>query len=214
VRLVTWNCHHGTIEERVEQLKPLAPDLVTVQECRKPLRESESVLWSGDLAHKGVAVVACDPTMRIEPVNAGLCATALPVIVHSPTPFILLALWTQRAPTYEACALKAIRGCRAVEPDLPMVVMGDLNITAKAKAVRIIGEEFGLVSAYHAHHQVEPGREDHPTHFWLRRENAPWHIDFCFIPERWVEKVGKVLVGGFGEWRDSDHRPVTVDVEL
>jgi endonuclease/exonuclease/phosphatase family metal-dependent hydrolase len=92
--------------------------------------------------------------------------------------------------------------------------VGGLSITAKAEAVRIIGQEFELVSAYHAHHQVAAGAEPHPTHFWRWQQSAPWHIDFCFIPERWVAKVREVPVDGFEEWGDSDHRPVGVDLDL
>ena len=71
------------------------------------------------------------------------------------------------------------------------------------------------MSAYHAHHKVTPGEELHSTHFWRRWKTAPWHIDFCLIPEGWVPKVRDVQVGTFEEWRaESDHCPVTVSLDI
>ena len=75
------------------------------------------------------------------------------------------------------------------------VCMGDLNITAKSDAMRTLREEFGLVSTYHVHHKVMPGDEAHPTHDWRRWKTAPWHIDFCLVPEGWAPSVREVFVG-------------------
>jgi exodeoxyribonuclease III len=80
--------------------------------------------------------------------------------------------------------------------------------------VQTLREQFGIVSAYHAFHGVEHGEELHPTHYWRRDEDERWHIDFCFVPHSWAEKVQSVDVGGYAEWKDSDHRPLTVDVAV
>lgn len=79
---------------------------------------------------------------------------------------------------------------------------------------RVLRKEFGLVSAYHLRHGVEPGSEPHPTFYMNGKPDRPFHIDYCFIPERWAEKVKSVEVGSYSEWTDSDHRPVTVVLAL
>jgi exodeoxyribonuclease-3 len=213
MRLTTWNCHHGDVEQRLALLRPLAPDLITLQECRRPALPFSEVIWSGKREVQGIAVASRNPALRLERLNVDVAPTALPVIVHGPSPFLLLALWTH--PPYEEFTRSAHRICAAKGCALPMVVMGDLNITAKSDVIKTLQEEFGLVSAYHAHHRVVPGGERHPTHFWRRWNTAPWHIDFCLLPAMWVSKLRKVRVGSFEKWRaESDHCPVTVDLDI
>lgn len=34
LRLIAWNCNHGSLAERALLLQPLKPDIVFLQECR------------------------------------------------------------------------------------------------------------------------------------------------------------------------------------
>ena len=77
---------------------------------------------------------------------------------------------------------------------------------------RVLREEFGLVSAYHGFLGVEPGQEAHPTFYMNRKQDRPFHIDYCFIPDSWAERVVSVEVGSYSEWTASDHRPVTMNL--
>lgn len=213
MRLTTWNCHHGHVRDRLARLEPLAPDLVTLQECRRPQQRSSHVIWSGAADSKGIAVATLTPSIRLERLPTKIAPTALTVLVHAPAPFRVVALWA--VPPYEKFAVRALRACqRGAACDLPMVVMGDLNLTAKSEAVRIFYEELGLVSAYHAFHRVAPGEERDPTHFWRWQRTSPWHIDFCLVPKDWVAKIRDVKTGAFREWTDSDHRPVTITLDV
>src|SRR5437016_5111354 len=72
----------------------------------------------------------------------------------------------------------------------------------------------GLVSAYHAFHGVEHGREAHPTYYHLGKLHDPWHIDFCFVPASWASQIKTVHVGGPDEMITSDHRPVLVELSV
>jgi endonuclease/exonuclease/phosphatase family metal-dependent hydrolase len=55
----------------------------------------------------------------------------------------------------------------------------------------------------------------HPTYYHQRHSGDPWHIDFCFIPERWASKVVRVDVFDGEPWSAlSDHRPLVVDVDI
>jgi len=101
-----------------------------------------------------------------------------------------------------------------------MIVMGDFNSTpiiesqrrTSRELLRQLQDQFGLVSAYHSHLGIAHGREPHPTFFMNRQENRPFHIDYCFVPERWVVRIVSVEVGSFGEWPDSDHRPLMIEL--
>ena len=51
------------------------------------------------------------------------------------------------------------------------------------------------------------------SHYWLWKEANPFHIDYCFVPEAWVDLLTVVEVGSFADWLQSDHRPLTVDID-
>ena len=79
---------------------------------------------------------------------------------------------------------------------------------------RILKEEFGLLSVYHTFFGIEPGCEPHPTFYMHRTQDRPFHIDYCFIPESWAERIMSVEVGSYSDWTTSDHRPLTVELAL
>ncbi|HQP39299.1 MAG TPA: hypothetical protein PLI95_29150, partial [Polyangiaceae bacterium] len=57
--------------------------------------------------------------------------------------------------------------------------------------------------------------EIRPTRFHKGDESQPWHIDYCFIPPSWQDRIRQVEVGDFASWQGvSDHRPVVVDLDV
>jgi endonuclease/exonuclease/phosphatase family metal-dependent hydrolase len=110
--------------------------------------------------------------------------------------------------------------CRNLDGEL--VLMGDFNSTPALtgtlgrheRLVARIESEFGLVSAYHAKCGEARGRESAAT-LWRGKTNPkPFHIDYCFVPAGWVPRIRCIEVGTYADWRDSDHRPLMVDVDL
>jgi endonuclease/exonuclease/phosphatase family metal-dependent hydrolase len=76
-----------------------------------------------------------------------------------------------------------------------------------------VRQEFGVMSAYHAATGEPHGQETRPTHYWRWRQSAPFHLDYCHLPESWVRGITQVAGGSYEHWADaSDHRPLTVDV--
>ncbi len=73
-------------------------------------------------------------------------------------------------------------------------------------------EEFGLVSAWHA---FKPGAPEPSTLYFRWKKEQGFHIDYCFIPKRWVPLIKDVSVPEFGgrAWR-SDHRPMIVEIDV
>ena len=57
-RLVTWNCCRGPYLKNVALLEVLAPDIVVLQECAKPVAETDQCLWFGDNPRQGIAILA------------------------------------------------------------------------------------------------------------------------------------------------------------
>jgi hypothetical protein len=99
------------------------------------------------------------------------------------------------------------------------VLMGDFNNNAtysKGKPWRELEERLrplGLVSAYHEHFGEAFGQETRPTHYYRRKQDSRWHVDYCFLPASWIPRIQGVEVGTFEDWSGvSDHVPLIVDV--
>ncbi len=75
--------------------------------------------------------------------------------------------------------------------------------------------ELGLVSAYHAHHRLGHGQEQHPTYFHRFKADDAWHIDYCFVSRSLLPQVTQVDVTADESWATrSDHRPLSVTLPL
>jgi Endonuclease/Exonuclease/phosphatase family. len=143
--------------------------------------------------------------------------------VQGPVTFTAVAVWAQPEPTYSEALRRAVAIYRDLLLSGPCVVLGDLNSSVAwdnrhgrsdhRELERQLREEFGLVSAYHVATGEQPGEESRPTHFWRWHEEAPFHLDYCYLPEQWLAGLISVTVGTYEEWADaSDHRPLTVEV--
>lgn len=72
-------------------------------------------------------------------------------------------------------------------------------------------EQKNLLSAYHAFFSEEHAEETRPTHYFWHRKSRPFHIDYVFLPHKWIPSA-KVTVGTYRKWRTlSDHVPLIVD---
>ena len=142
-----------------------------------------------------------------------------------PQSFHLLAVWDfYYAMSGEGPLLQALRRYRDFLISAPAVVAGDFNnhpiwdkpgrVTNHANTVKAM-TELGLVSAYHAFHKIDSGKEAEPTLYWRnRKEDGPkHHIDYCFVSKSWAGRLRHVAVGSFDPWiKLSDHMPLIVDL--
>lgn len=226
MRLVTWNCCRGTYASKAPRLARLAPDITVLQECARPPLEGPRLRWFGDNPRQGIAVAAAG-RYRLEPLPArpGVPRFVVPLRVTGPRNFTLLAVWAKadRPHPYVEGVLQAVEIYADLLAAGPAVLVGDTNSNAiwdhqhhvershSALVRRLAG--LGLVSAYHAHHGEEHGRETRPTYYFRWNQATPFHLDYCFIPAAWRRQLARVTVGTFGAWRQySDHRPLLVEV--
>jgi exonuclease III len=235
MRLMTWNCRVGAFRKKAARTAPLNPDVLVIPEVER--LEGELFLdgdrqptfrdrvakpgWprgTGVFSYTGVelrrAFDEADVVHGFAPYSARKEDFAFQVV----------AVWTFDTKVAATTYRQAHEGLRRHEQwirQAPTVVLGDFNITARYKSgaawrdlVDLLAP-LDLTSAYHHVHRETPGQETHPTYFHKGREDDPWHIDFCFIPTAWVQRVTKVEVGRHAEWRDvSDHVPLIVDIDL
>lgn len=210
------------MDRSVRRLGPLHADLVALQECRRPDGESKSIIWRGIDPNQGVAVVSKQASLQLAPVKIPcLHPTVVPVVVHARQPFLFVGVWTH--PPYDKVAWEAMSSC-AREADklkLSMVAAGDFNISPRVKGTRKTAlkflermrDELGLVSAYRHRSDKSPGEETCATYYHQWDESKPFHIDYCFVPKSWCDRLIGVTVEPFKAFRQSDHRPLTVEIE-
>jgi endonuclease/exonuclease/phosphatase family metal-dependent hydrolase len=228
VRLIAWNCHHGSLAARLADLANYRADIVFLQECTPPenhpavghfvtrcIGPRKSIALGSPNGRYCLSELECPP-------SAGRACVA--AAVSGPATFTALGIWSQ-GPAYADDAMRVIEAHGDVLRQGPAVVMGDFNVGARLRGERtpskghrrIVGAlaDLGLVSAYHAFHRVEHGRERHATYCHQFKAVHSWHIDFCFVPVSWVDCVMGVRVIAGARWaKRSDHFPLMVDLRF
>ena len=224
MRIVTWNCCRRSYANAMEALEPVKADLVFLQEVGRPTTLDVSVAWAGTNPKQGVLVAAAG-TFELQRSKSSAAKYRV-VAVKGPSSFVALNVWAQPkpAPRYVGHINRTLTRLRRLLADRPCVIAGDFNSEGPEQAgresnhtrlVERLRDEFGIVSAYHHRHRVEHGQETHVTYYHRPLRNQPWHIDFCFIPQEWAEKIRDVEVLDHEPWsRLSDHRPIVVDIDL
>jgi exodeoxyribonuclease-3 len=241
MRIVAWNCNMA-LDRKIDVLLALKPDIAVVSECaepdrlrfrRKPEWSESDPVWIGRNPNKGLAVFAFNGyAARISELYDPRLRYIAPVHISGPVACNLLAVWAQNASAgitrkRQAGPLRrALAKYRTFMSDRPGILAGDLNNNViwdkpgwrnnHTTTVEILAS-LGLLSAYHELHREPQGGETVPTLYWRdRKKDGPtYHIDYVFLPDRWIEKVRDLRLGTFEDWCGaglSDHVPIIVDV--
>jgi exodeoxyribonuclease III len=243
MRVVAWNCNMA-LDRKFEALLGVHPDIAIVSECAEPERFRARVkfdriehdpVWIGQNPNKGLAVFTFNGyTARLSKPYYRTLQYIAPVHISGPVACNVLAVWAQNASggirrKNQAGPLHTALG--RYKPFLSghsTVVAGDLNSNAiwdkpgwriNHMATVDTLESLGLVSAYHTVRSETHGRETIPTLYWRDRtkDGPTYHIDYVFLPDRWVDRVTALSVGTFEGWCGSglsDHVPIIVDIGL
>ena len=232
------------LDRKFDALLDTRPDIAVVCECAQPKRFhartrrewlEHAPIWIGQNPDKGLAVFAFNGYRAhlSKPFYRTLHYIA-PVRISGPVECNVLAVWAQN--TARGAPRKnqpgpfqtALDRYRTFLGERPSVVAGDLNNNTiwdkpgwrinHTSSVQML-EALGLVSAYHSIRCEPHGRETTPTLYWRdRTKNGPtYHIDYVFIPNRWIDRVKSLRVGTFEDWCGSglsDHVPIIVDIDV
>lgn len=221
MRVISWNVYRGEVQNRLDDIAYLAPDIVCLQECRGGAVVSGAVVSEQRTAQQGIAIWA----------KATASVTAVPKVesapfyvrasLANPYNFDVLGIWTHREPSYTKCFREILNANLDIE-NMPALVVGDFNSHPRfnkrnrgySHADLVVDlEALGYLSAYHVFFGIEHGEEVDSTYYHLRKELDPFHIDYCFIPKTMAELIVNVQVPGFDELPSSDHRPLIVDLD-
>ena len=223
MRLITWNCRHGSLNERVAQLATASPDLVFVQEWAPARSDTTGFLARLVNARKGIALGSLNPAFRLRRLNIPQgCGQAVMAarVKDEHHDFTMLGIWA-RGPRFADDVLSSLQAYGRLLRRRPSIVLGDLNSGTRQYGTpyvsrghsRIVDElsRYGLESAYHRTHNVAHGGEKDPTYRHQMNVSLPWHIDFCFVPRQWTIQTARVIDS---DWAlTSDHNALVIDVE-
>jgi hypothetical protein len=228
MNFLTWNAGRDQFAKKMPLLDPFQPDVAVVPEIGRPQSVNDHCLWFGIKENQGLAVVSSQ-AFQLEPLpeKPGAPKYVVPIKVTGPINFTLFAIWTIQG--QEMRYIRAVATCLDLYLELfaqgPIVLMGDFNSNAiwdkehptnlcHSAVVRKLGG-LGIVSAYHHYRSEEHGCESEPTFFLHHKKEKPFHIDYCFLPITWANKLSSIQVGSFEAWQGlSDHRPLVLEMQV
>ena len=234
LKLLTWNCQ-GAFRKKYPLIADLTPDLAVIQECEHPDRipwkqgrPPASTLWFGEKPTKGLGVFSWtdltfeplaeyDPTIRY----------CIPIQITAPYRFHLIAVWAMDhkvdSHSYSGQVYQALGAYRDFIEASDTVLMGDYNSSTLTTPKSRLGNHatltldlnrLWLVSAYHQFYFEKQGQEKRWTFFHHRKPDRRGHIDYAYIPTRWLRRLSNVQVGDPKTWlTHSDHCPVIVEIQ-
>lgn len=230
MRLVSWNCCDA-FDRKFVHLEQLHPEIAVVSEvrptCLRQLGLLERSTWVGDAGQKGLAVILGGEwkiTGEGPRISEKWFSTAR--ISNGTETLQIVGVWLD---TRSACApatLAVLDQLGAFADAAPTIFAGDFNQSVTLDARHRPGRRFANVldrltaawftSAWHAHTGERQGQESIATHYWRRKRDKPFHIDFIFYPPEFFD-LNSVSLGTYEQYVEtkiSDHVPVTADLVL
>lgn len=237
MRLITWNCQ-GAYRKKADLILAHHPDILVVQECEHPdkyfytptNKRPDSQFWHGDNKHKGICIHSFND-YKIELLQNfnSKFRYILPFrVTGQGKTFTLLAIWAMNnKENYDTRYIGQVWLAINYYSELlagPTILIGDFNSNKIWDYKARVGDHSDVVnkladnniqSIYHRRFDIEQGEEKHPTFFLQRNCNKPYHIDYCFASQCFIDKVQCVEIGTYETWSAySDHTPLTIDFDL
>ena len=72
----------------------------------------------------------------------------------------------------------------------------------------------GIKSVYHQQTGEMHGKESIPTLYFQKKISRPYHIDYVFSPEKFLQRKKKIEIGKVEDWLGlSDHMPILYEFD-
>lgn len=212
----------------------LNPDILVVPECGKTAMAQQelgivcpsSAEWIGHMPTKGLGVFSFgDYTIS----RAGFYNTnhrfVLPLEVHGPLSFLLLAIWTKpdENRSYVKPLVEAWKEYAPYINGRDVLIAGDFNASVifpgkpnyHFSVFLNLVAEIGVRSLYHETTNEPYGNEKAPTFFMYRRRDRSFHIDYMFAGAGLRSRLKSFRVGAYQDWvAHSDHMPLSAHFKL
>ena len=235
MKIITWNCN-GAFRNKYEHIISLNADILIIQECENPAESkdvkyqnwAENYLWIGDSKNKGLGVFTSkqielqklDWSNGFEDHNV---KHFIPCSVNGN--FNLLAIWTHQNNSPNYAYIGQFWKYFQVNKNKfeNIIIAGDFNSNTIWDKVRrtwnhsdVVRElsEIGIESLYHHFTYEDHGLEQQPTFYLHKNLEKPYHIDYCFASEFFIQKFKNIEIGDFVNYKVlSDHNPVLITFE-
>jgi len=228
MKIVTWNAN-GKFRDKVQLFDPKSTNILVVQECENTEKSIESYnaagwkfLWLGENKNKGLGIfVPLNHT--IEPLSWEMenCRYFLPVTINQKN--IVIGVWAMggksKSVSYAGQVSRFLyEYSDKINPEHTMII-GDFNSNSiwdkRHKNANHTNNDarlnqVGLRSLYHSKKNELQGSETEPTFFMYRKPDKPYHIDFAYLPEKYLEGAS-IDIGSNENWlKYSDHMPIFI----
>lgn len=224
--------------KKADFILKLQPDILIVPECEHPDKlkfNKESpiptdVFWYGTNLNKGLGIFSySNYKFKLLDIHNPNFKNILPLsVTGGQLDFTLFAIWVNnphdKDGNYITQVWKAINYYDHLLSDSGTILVGDFNSNTvwdkgyregNHSAVVKKLETKGIFSAYHKFYGYQQGKEEHPTLFMYRHRDKPYHIDYCFASNDFIEKLTNVEVGLYEDWTHcSDHNPLSVTFDI
>ncbi len=221
--------------KKFEKVIQLNPDVLVIQECENISKLANhlsaihynQLLWFGNNPHKGIAVISFN-AIEIE-LNQSYNPAfeyIIPIqLMVNKKEINLFCIWamphkTERAKRYVGQIWGAINHYKDLL-SRDSILIGDFNsnaiwdgksrIASHSDVVTFLNQR-QIFSIYHKNYEIKHGEEKHPTLFLLKKEEKPYHLDYCFASRSLFSKNSTFEIGIYRDWiKLSDHMPIIID---
>lgn len=235
MKIVAWNAGMA-FRKKIDKILPLKADILVISECEKPEKWRQIVkekginkfLWEGDNnPNKGIGIITFDERYKIEihPDYDRSFRYIVPIKVSADKQeFIMFAVWSQkgekRYSSYIGQIYLALEKYASLLKE-PCIIVGDWNsnkvfdhikrVKTHSEVVKFL-EGFEIKSAYHQFSKEKQGEESKATHYFRKEKGRPFHIDYLFASEIFLEQLKSFKIGSCEEWIEfSDHMPIIAE---
>lgn len=237
MKIIAWNCNMA-FRKKAEFILAYNPDIAVISECESPeklkfpdgIQVPTDILWYGTNPNKGLGIFSYSD-YRFELLNSHNpnFKNILPIAVKGgKIDFTLFAIWANNPAdkdgAYVTQVWKAIHFYDDLIQEKQTILMGDFNSNTIWDKPRREGNHSNVVdklgsknifSTYHKFFNQIQGKEQHPTLYMYRHENKPYHLDYCFASNDFIEVLENVEIGNYQDWTlYSDHKPLIIKFNI
>ena len=237
MKIIAWNCNMA-FRKKAEFILAYNPDIAVISECENPeklkftadTKPPTDILWYGTNPHKGLGVFSySDYRFQLLDCHNPQFKNILPIAVTSgKVDFTLFAIWANNPQDkdgqYVTQVWKAIHYYEDLIKENKTILIGDFNSNTIWDRPRREGNHTTVVnklgskkilSTYHQYFNQIQVKEEHPTLYLYRHENKPYHLDYCFASNDFIEVLESVEVGTYRDWTmHSDHKPLIINFNI
>lgn len=234
MKIICWNCQMA-FRHKADPILALKPDLLIVIECESKEKLAGAleghgvvqVFWEGENEHKGIAVICFGALeLRQVPTNLSTYRYILRFQFVNKQETDLWVIWAMPhkgnpKKSYVSQIWRALQRYKKTMGN-QAILIGDFNSNAiwdkkgrvgnHTDVVKFLGKR-DIVSMYHHFRLEQHGEEKEPTWYLHKKQEKPYHLDYCFVSRALIDPQSNIEVGQFKEWiGHSDHMPIVVEL--